>query len=146
MVWCWFFFFVSIAFDKNHKPLSCRIPESLLLCSQHPQQGSSFVGNKAQFGGGRREQQPSPAAHPAANPGRARLCSGWSLCIQPGEENAIPGPGGLLRAGFTFQASSQGTGLGAHPKPRAKSATVRSSAAGKHWECRLEPGSFPGVI
>lgn len=42
--------------------------------------------------------------------------------------------------------SNHPPGAGCSPQATSQSVTVCSSAGGKHWEYKWEPGSFPGVI
>lgn len=111
-------FLLQLRLTKITNLFSCWILPALLAAFP----GRFTFCGKQRVGGGRREQQPSPTA-PSRIPGKAqaprrvRPCSGRSLCTFPGKENAIPGSFGLA---FTFKSASRGTGLGAHPKTRAK--------------------------
>lgn len=58
------------------------------------------------------------------------LCSGRLLCFLLSHRNQLGGAAGLVT----------------HHQATGESVTPRSSAGGKHWEYKLEPRSFPGVI
>lgn len=120
--------------------------ESSPRCSQRSREGSSFVGNKdlGEAGG---SCSPALLPHPASR-GSHKPLAGCDLAgdfpFASSREKKMPfpaPPGSLLHS--NHPPGAQGWAL---TPSHSQSVNVCSSAEGKHWEHKSEPGSFPGVI
>lgn len=104
--------------------------------------------------GGRGEQPPSPALpSPSASRGREKCLAGYDLDedapFAASRESKVASSAldGSFSFCFYIQISLAGRrGWTLTHQATGESVTLCSSAGGKHWEYKLGPESFPGVI